>query len=136
MPFNNNKTMVGFTIVACFGLFVMLIGTIFAVKIIFVRGKESTYAEIINIDNSSTTVKYIVGGKEYKRRCSAYSSTYYVGKKIKIYYNKVHPQKSTIANLRYLILIAPGMGLIITGVGGIGLLVEYMKSDKYKLTEH
>ncbi len=138
MNFSKDKIMLGFTITACVGLFVFIIGLIFSVKTIFldVRGKESTYAEIISLDGESTTVRYIAGGREYTKRFNAYSSTYYVGKEIKIFYSKAHPQKSFIANIRYLILIAPGMGLIITGVGGIGLFVSYMKSDGYKKLEY
>ena len=134
MLFDNDKLKKIFIVFSCVGLLLFLIGAIISVKTIFfdVKGKETTYAEVIDLGEDYTVAKYKVNGKEYERRYSAYSSTYYKGKKIKIYYDKNHPQKSFIANLRYLVLIAPGMGILFTGVGGIGLLVCYFKSDKYK----
>lgn len=135
MDISKNKLMIGFVVGACIGLLIFLIGSFYSVKVIFfdIKGKTKTYGEIINITDSSTTVKYSAYGRSYKKVFNVYSSTYYEGKNIKIYYDKDHPQKAMIANMRYLVLIAPGMGILITGLFGVGLLFIYIKSDTYKL---
>jgi len=118
-----------------FGLFVFIVGLAFSFKVIYwdVRGKESTKATITSINNNSTTCEYIVNGKKYAKKYFVNSSTYYVGKKIKIYYNPIRPQKSSIALMRYFILIVPFIGILILGISGIGLIIYYMKYIRPKM---
>ena len=96
------------------GLCILIIGLLISVKMIFLDriNKESTYGTITDISSNSTTVQYVVSQRKYRKTYSVYSSTYSVGKKIKIYYDKVRPNDSFIARMRYLILIVPGLGLI------------------------
>lgn len=121
-----------FIIFAIFGLIVLIIGAALSTKmLIFDRiGKETTYARITNITNSSTSVEYTVKNKIYRRTYTVYNSSYYVGKEVKIRYNKVNPNKSYIASMQYLILIVPFIGLVFMGIGGIGLIHIYMKYYK------
>ncbi|MBR5662383.1 MAG: DUF3592 domain-containing protein [Bacilli bacterium] len=113
------------------GSFVLfLIGVAIAIYFIFLMpmNKEKTTATITKIENSSTTVVYTAEGRTYEKRFNAYSSNYYVGKKIKIYYNKQKPFDSHISSLRFLSLIAPGIGIIFMGVVGILCMVFYKKN--------
>ena len=110
-------------------VFIFIAGLIISIYFIFINpmNKEKTTATITNITNNTTTVKYEVNGRLYEKRYSSYSSTYYVGKKIKIYYNKRKPIDSSIASFRFLSLIAPGIGIIFIGVSGILCIVFYKK---------
>ena len=114
------------------GLLLLIIGIAFSLKMLIFdkAGKNTTYATITELKDSSTTVKYTVNNKAYIKRYNSYSSSFYIGKKIKIYYNKVNPYKSYIANLQYLILILPGIGLLFFSASGIGLLHTYYKYYK------
>ena len=121
------KILAGFLI----GSFVIfLIGVALAIYFIFLMpmNKEKTVATITKIDNNSTTVVYNAEGRIYNKRYSAYSSNYYVGKKIKIYYNKQKPYDSHISSFRYLSLIGPGIGIIFMGITGILCMIFYKKN--------
>lgn len=109
---------------------VFLIGVAVAIYFIFLlpMNKEKTTATITKIENSTTTVIYTAEGRTYEKRFSAYSSNYYVGKKIKIYYNKQKPFDSHISSFRYLSLIGPGIGIIFMGVVGMLCFVFYKKN--------
>jgi hypothetical protein len=111
------------------GLFIFLVGSVISVKFIILDRlhKEKTYATITDISNNSTKVTYEVKGKIYNKRYSVYNSSYYEGKKVKIYYDKLNPGKSFIMSMRYLTLIVPGIGFIFLGISGIGLLYIYYK---------
>ena len=109
---------------------IFLIGIALAVYFIFLAPMNKGKAEgvIKDITNNSTTIVYSANNRTYEKRFSAYSSTYYVGKKVKLYYNKQKPFNSSIAGMRYLSLIAPGIGIILLGVSGILCLVFYKKN--------
>ena len=121
-----------FTIFAVLGFIFFVVGIILSVKfiIIDVKDKDKTYAQIIDISNRSILVKYEVNHKEYKKVFSVYSSNYYVGKKIKIYYDKRMPTKANISSFRYMSLIGPAMGIIFMGIGGVGYIYLYTKMYK------
>lgn len=109
---------------------IFLIGVAVSICFIFLlpMNKGKTDATITKITNNSTTVIYNVNGRRYEKRYSVYSSSYYVGKKIKIYYNKQKPFDSSIANMRFISLVAPGIGIILLGISGVLCLVFYKKN--------
>ena len=133
MPIDEGKISKNvFLVLLVVGLLLLIIGIAFSLKMLIFdkAGKNTTYATITELKDSSTTVKYTVNNKTYIKRYNSYSSSFYIGKKIKIYYNKVNPYKSYIANLQYLILILPGIGLLLFSASGIGLLHTYYKYYK------
>ena len=107
---------------------IFLIGVAVSIYFIFIlpMNKGKTDATITKITNNSTTVIY--NGRRYEKRYSVYSSSYYVGKKIKIYYNKQKPFDSSIANMRFISLVGPGIGIIFLGISGLFCLVFYKKN--------
>ena len=109
---------------------IFLIGVAVSIYFIFLlpMNKGKTDATITKITNNSTTVIYNANGRRYEKRYSAYSSSYYVGKKIKIYYNKQKPFDSSIANMRFISLVAPGIGIIFLGISGVFCLAFYKKN--------
>lgn len=118
-----------FTVLMCISLFIFLLGLVLSIKFIFIDviHKESTYGIIKDISNNSTLVEYKANNTTYEKRFSVYNSTYFIGKRIKIYYDKISPRKSLIASMRYMILILPGIAFIFLGVSGVGLIYVYMK---------
>ena len=77
--------------------------------------------------NHEVYVSYTVEGKEYKSRLNSYSSSFYEGKEIDIYYDKDNPNKIGVKSLDLLFLIFPGIGLIFFIIGGTGILVKINK---------
>ena len=133
MPNEESKTIKNiFVIFMIVGLTVFFIGLALSVKMIFLdkMGKEKTTAKIVNITNSSTTVVYTVNNLNFTKTDSVYSSSYYIGKEVKVYYNKVNPNKSYIANMQYIILVVPLIGIVFLGISGIGLIYIYFKYYK------
>ena len=133
----NDKFKLILGIIAAFGLLVLVIGIILSVKVIFldVKNKEVTYGTITSMYDGTTVVEYKAGDGTYTKRFSAYSSNYYVGKKLKLYYKKGNERNASLAGLRYLILIMPGFGIIITGISGIVLLVGSKVNNKDLYTD-
>ena len=72
-------------------------------------------------------VSYEVDGVEYESRLNGYSSSYYEGKRIKIYYDKEDPSKIGSKSLNFLYLMFPAFGLIFGGLGAGGLISIYKK---------
>ena len=77
--------------------------------------------------NHEVYVSYTVEGKEYKSRLNSYSSSFFEGKEIDIYYDKDNPNKIGVKSLDLLFLIFPGIGLIFLIIGGTGILVKINK---------
>lgn len=125
----SNKTLKFLVIFLSASFIIFLIGVALAIYFIFLMpmNKEKTYGTVKNITNNSTTIIYSANGKTYNKKYSVYSSSYYVGKKVKIYYNKQKPFNSFISSFRYLSLIGPGIGIIFMGVSGILCMVFYKK---------
>lgn len=91
----------------------------------------STYRDSDNYYWYKVCVSYIAGGKEYVSRLNCYSSSFYTGKEIKIYYDKDEPSKIGMKSLDLLFLAYPGTGLIFLIIGVKGVL----KVNKKKLGE-
>lgn len=84
----------------------------------------SSYRNTNHNRNHEVYVSYIVEGKGYESRLNSYSSSFYEGKEIDIYYDKDNPNKIGVKSLDLLFLIFPGIGLIFLIIGGTGILVK------------
>ena len=128
---NNEKKVLWFLVgLMLTSLLVFILGVVLSVYFIFIvpKSKGSVYGYITDINRTGTTASYIVEGVTYTKTYSVHSSNYYVGKKIKILYNRVKPIKSSIGSFRYLWLIMPGISIIFLGVSGILLFVFYKRN--------
>lgn len=135
-----------FGIFACIGIILIIISVRIGTKIFNYENKENTIGTITTItsyrdhdgDRSyEVYVTYNVDGKKYETELNGYSSDFYEGKEIEIYYDKDNPNKIGLKSLDLLFLILPGMGLIFLAVGSSGIIVKIMKSRLEKrLKEH
>mgnify|MGYP004505424933 FL=1 len=125
-----------FLIFFLIGTITLIVGTAIAVKILNYKDKVEVTGIIDTIlpqvEGECVYISYIVDGKEYISKLNGYSSSFYEGKEIKIYYDKNDPNKIGTKTLDSLVFIAPGIGLIFFLIGGIGLLVPIMKGKKYE----
>lgn len=85
-----------------------------------------------NDRNHKVYVSYVADGEEYESALNGYSSNFYEGKEIEIYYDKNNPTKIGMKSLDLLVLIFPGIGLIFLIVGGTGILVKINKKNLEK----
>ena len=123
---------------ASVGAIFVIIGFVVSLNIFNDKNKVNTVGTITEISsysrddnrNHDVYVSYIVDGKEYESRLYSYSSSFYEGKKINIYYDKENPNKIGVKSLDWLFLIFPGIGLIFLIIGGTGILI---KKNKKKL---
>ena len=83
-------------------------------------------------DSNKVYVSYVAEGNEYESTLNGYSSSFYEGKEIEIYYDKDNPNKIGMKSLDLLILIVPGIGLIFLIIGGTGILVKVNKKKLEK----
>ena len=97
-----------------------------------ITGISSYYSGTNHNRNHEVYVSYTVEGKEYKSRLNSYSSSFYEGKEIDIYYDKDNPNKIGVKSLDLLFLIFPGIGLIFFIIGGTGILVKINKRKSEK----
>ena len=77
-------------------------------------------------------VSYQVDQKEYESPLNSYSSSFYEGQEITIYYDESNPSKIGVKSLDLLFLLFPGFGLIFFTIGGVGILVKKRKIAKEK----
>ena len=119
-----------FTIIG--GIFVV-IGLIIVGNVFNYENKESTVGIITEIStyrgnnddrNYRVYVSYNVDGRTYESELNGYSSSFYEGKEINIYYDKNNPNKIGMKSLDLLFLMFPGFGLIFFAIGGTGLLIK------------
>ena len=75
-------------------------------------------------------VSYCVEGQEYESRLNGYSSSFYTGKQLEIYYNKDNPSQIGMKSLDMILWIFPGIGLILLIIGGTAVI---SKNNKRKL---
>ncbi|MDO4341168.1 MAG: DUF3592 domain-containing protein [bacterium] len=81
-------------------------------------------------DMPDVRVSYIVDGQEYETALSYYSSTFYEGKQLKIYYDQNNPQKihaKAESSLAYIFL---GLGAVFAGIGGSGIVIKSKKQKQ------
>lgn len=93
----------------------------------------SSYRGANDERNHTVYVKYKVDEMEYESPLNYWSSSFYEGKQIDIYYSKSQPSKigTKVSDLLFT-LIFSGIGLIFILIGGIFLLVRYIKKSNYK----
>lgn len=82
-------------------------------------------------------VTYEANGKQYESRLNSYSTSFYEGKEIDIYYDKNNPHKIGNKSMDLLILIFPGISIIFVIIGGSRLFIKTNKKKKaVKLKEN
>lgn len=123
------------------GIVFVLIGGIICLNIFNYENKIETVGIITQISsyrdsdgdiNYEVYVSYNVNGKEYESRLNSYSSSFYEGKEINIYYDKDNPNNIGVKSLDLLFLIFPGLGLIFIILGGAGIAVKVRKNKLEK----
>ena len=123
-------------------IFFMLMGLIFISVGIFLfnkgidkKDKIYTDATITDIDsNDNVTVTYNVSGNTYTKKINFYTSSYYEGKVIKIYYDKNNPSSINVDEISILNWIFIGMGIIFFIIGLIPLTIKILRNNhKQKL---
>lgn len=127
-------------IFAIIGAILVVIGFILFGSVFNYNNKIETTGIITRIslsgssenDSNKVYVSYVAEGNEYESTLSGYSSSFYEGKEIEIYYDKDNPNKIGMKSLDLLFLIFPGLGLIslIIGVTGISAKARGKKSER------
>ena len=127
---SENLLWIIFTII---GALFILIGLTLVGNVLNYENKENTVGIITEIsthrginDNIDyrVYVSYNVDGRTYESELSGYSSSFYKGKEINIYYDKSNSTKIGMRSLDLLFLMFPGFGLIFFAIGGTGLLIK------------
>ncbi len=137
-----NKTeKIIFIVFLIMGLLFLGIGTVICIKTFDYSGKIETtgiISQIVPYTDSdgdikhNVYVKYRVNGEDYNSKLNGYSSSYHVGKKIKIYYYENNINRIGVKSLDMLMLLFPGFGIIFTCIGGIPLIVKSNKKKQEK----
>lgn len=125
-----------------------IIGLIFLIVGIFISFNTFNYSNKVDIsgvisrietrrDSDGDTdhdvyVSYRINGTSYESRLNGYSSSYYEGKTIEIYYDKDDPNKIGNKSLDLVFLVFPGIGLLFFLIGGTGLLVKAKRGSLAK----
>lgn len=121
------------------GMVFLIVGIIFGISRINYDNKVNTTAVITEITSYRGSngnrkydvyVSYYVNGKEYNSKLGGYSSSFYEGKEIEIYYDKDNPTRIGMKSIDFLFLIFLGMGIIFAMIGGILL---YKRGYKERL---
>lgn len=115
-----------YTVFLIIGITITSIGLYAAIKTLDNSNKVDTIGTITSIvstssDTPNVYVTYNVDGKRYTSVMRGYSSTFYEGKKIDIYYMKNDPNIIGNKKLELLILLLPFVGLIFLLIGGINI---------------
>lgn len=92
----------------------------------------STYKSTNNNIRHEVYVSYTVEDKEYESKLNSYSSSFYEGKEIDIYYDEENPEKIGVKSLDLIFLMFPGFGILFLVIGGTGILVKISKKNKEK----
>lgn len=121
---------------ASIGLLFVVIGIFLCKDVLNYENKIETMASITQITsyrgrdgerNHEVYVSYLVDGKRQESRLNSYSSNFYEGKEIEIYYDKDNPNKVGVKSLDLLCLLFPGIGLIFAVIGGTVLVIKWNK---------
>lgn len=103
-------------------IFLLIWGLCFTVAGFLAGGKtlfyNKTLGNIESINENRTCYSYRINRERYDKCDSVYSSTYEVGKKVDVYYDKNDPIKSTLGVSKILFYIFSGLGVsaIITSI--------------------
>ena len=99
---------------------------------------KGTITEILSYRDSTgdeeheVYVSYTVGGRRYRAKLNGYSSSFYEGKEIDIYYDKDNPNNIGVKSLDKLFLIFPGIGIIFVIIGVSGIVIKIKNDIKEK----
>lgn len=127
-------------IFAGLGLLFILIGIFICINTFNYENTINTTGTITNItthkDIDGDTehevyISYNIDGKEYESKLNGYSSSFYEGKQIEIYYDKDNPNKIGVKSIDLVFLIFPILGLISFIIGMSGLMVK-IKRKKFE----
>lgn len=132
---DNKKETLMWIIFAIVGAIFVAVGLILFGSVFNSANKVETTGIITRISLSGSSenesykvyVSYVVKGDEYESILNGYSSSFYEGKEVEIYYDKDNPNKIGMKSLDLLILIVPGIGLIFLIIGGTGILLKVSK---------
>lgn len=120
------------------------IGAIFVLIGLNIVGNISNYENKIDTKGIITEISsygnrqhevyvlYTVNGKEYESKLNSYSSSFYEGKEIDIYYDKDNPNKIGVKSLDLLFWIFPGIGVVFLIIGVTGILARINKKKLEK----
>lgn len=123
-------------IFAIIGAIFLVVGVIVGVNIFNYDNKIETKGIITDISSYRKSddetghevyVSYNVAGKEYESKLNGYSSSFYIGKEIDIYYDQYDPNKIGVKSLDLVFLIFPALGFIFFIIGVIGIVVNIVK---------
>ena len=119
------------------GMTFSLVALFFGYSMFNIENKTQGVAIITKMDNDEVYVTYEVDGKEYNNKLNMRSSSFYVGKEIKIYYNQENPNIVVCDDLKILIYIFLGIGLVFLLISVVIMFFK-IKSSKLKkyLKEH
>lgn len=137
---DNKKETLMWIIFAIVGAIFVAVGLILFGSVFNSANKVETTGIITRISLSGSSenesykvyVSYVVKGDEYESILNGYSSSFYEGKEVEIYYDKDNPNKIGMKSLDLLILIVPGIGLIFLIIGGTGILLKVSKKKLEK----
>lgn len=112
------------------GLFFFIIGAFLCYGAFNLEDKIYTTGVISEIitkngidgDEHLVYVTYEVDDKTYNTQLNFYSTNFYEGKEIDIYYMSGKPMEIGVKGFEYFVLIFPGMGLLFMIIGSIGLI--------------
>lgn len=92
----------------------------------------SSYKDSEDARKYNVYVSYNINGEEYESKLNGYSSSFYEGKEIDIYYDKDNPNEIGAKSLDLLCLIFPAIGMIFVIIGLIGLVIKIKKKKLEK----
>lgn len=115
------------------GLIFIIIGIVICANIFNYKNKVETTGIITEIGSyrdldgqreNSVYVEYTVDGRVYESALNGYSSNFYEGKEIEIYYDINNPSKIGVKSIDLVFLIFPGIGSIFLVIGGVGIIIK------------
>lgn len=115
------------------GLVFTIIGIIICINVFNYNDKIETTGKITEIGgyrNSNGNieqevyVEYTVDGSVYESKLKGYSSSFYEGKEIEIYYDVNNPLNIGVKSIDLVFLIFPGIGSIFLVIGGVGIIIK------------
>ncbi len=121
------------------GAVFLIIGIVLCIHIFNYKNTRNTTGTITEISASrngdgereyDVYVQYQADGREYESRLNYYSSGFYEGKEIEIYYDEENPHKIGVKSGDLLFLMFPGFGIVFFGIGVSGLLVKLNKKRR------
>ena len=77
-------------------------------------------------------VSYYVDNKEYIEELNSYTSSYYEGKEIEVYYDKNKPSRVRTDGFEFVFLIFSVVGLVFVIIGLSGIIGSILKKKKVK----